>query len=453
MKIVIVGSGLAGVIAANFLKEKSYVNEIVIISSSNIPPIGVGESSVPLFTLNLPTMGINPVDFLKSSKGSIKQGVYYKDWTNTDYINPFSNLSPQSIINLGNKPTTTPIKDYFYPEYFTNLSSNNVITESNIFSYSYHFDTNLAINFLKTKALSSSKVSLIDATVTSVQKSSDNSITSLSLSNSNTESGDYYINATGLNSTSTGLFGETYTDLSNVLPNNKAIALSLDYTNKQSEFHPYTEAKAMDYGWKWTIPTWDRVGVGYVFSTDYITVEQAKTELAFDLGLTEISPAVISFLPKKNENTFNTNHCSLGLANNFLDPLDSPTLMFIMGTLFNLDNILTNNSTTTQANTITNSTIDEFTDYLLGQFKGCIKNNTTYWTDIKSQSTPSLDNITSNLPYNIVNRSPFSNIIAFAQASKNIQFSSSLYPPTSSPLPQHTYQTGNHYDYINSLHN
>ena len=454
MKVAIVGSGLAGVITANFLKEKSYVSEVVIISSSNIPPIGVGESSVPFFTSMLPSMGINPVEFLKASIGSVKQGVYYKGWTNVDYINPFINtelLSKQKLINLGNKPIDTPIKDYLYPEFYQSLMEGNFLSSSNMFNYAYHFDTNLAVTYLKSKAVESSKVSVVEAEVVSVNKNEDGSIESLSLSNSSLETADYYINATGFCQDSVGLFGEEYTDLSNVLPNNKAIALSLDYTDKQSQFHPYTEAKAMNSGWKWTIPTWDKLGVGYVFSTDYISVDDAKIELSNDLGLTDISPNVISFSPKKNENTFNVNHCSVGMSNNFLDPLDSPTLMFVMGILTTLDNVLLNIKTITSANEMTNNYLNGFIDYLVNQFKSCKKNDTPYWSDLKEVSTESLDNKLSNLPYHIVAESPFVDMISLSIAAKDMQFSSTEYPVTKSVMPTHNYSTLNHYQYVNSI--
>ncbi len=86
MKIVIVGGGTAGWIAACYYARfnQSSKNEIVLIESSKIPIIGAGEGSTGVFTKivnsHFSQMGINEIDFLNKTKSTLKLGIRFKDW-------------------------------------------------------------------------------------------------------------------------------------------------------------------------------------------------------------------------------------------------------------------------------------------------------------------------------------------------------------------------------------
>lgn len=56
-------------------------------------------------------------------------------------------------------------------------------------------------------------------------------------------------------------------------------ALPFQLPINENEIPPYTEAKALKYGWMWQIPVQTRYGCGYVFDSDYIDDEQAKAEI------------------------------------------------------------------------------------------------------------------------------------------------------------------------------
>jgi tryptophan halogenase len=50
-------------------------------------------------------------------------------------------------------------------------------------------------------------------------------------------------------------------------------------TEDKENYNVYTTAKAMDNGWMFQIPTYERQGNGYIFDSDYINAEQAKEEV------------------------------------------------------------------------------------------------------------------------------------------------------------------------------
>lgn len=79
----------------------------------------------------------------------------------------------------------------------------------------------------------------------------------------------------------------------------------------------------MKYGWRWIIPTQYRIGTGYVFSDNHISVDEATNQFLEDVGDKTIKPFVVNFNPKCNERTFKTNSCTIGMSNTFLEPLDA----------------------------------------------------------------------------------------------------------------------------------
>ena len=50
------------------------------------------------------------------------------------------------------------------------------------------------------------------------------------------------------------------------------------YKDKEKELVPYTNCTAIENGWVWNIPSWERIGTGYVYSDKYVSDEEALNE-------------------------------------------------------------------------------------------------------------------------------------------------------------------------------
>ena len=74
-KIVIVGSGNAGLISALMLANKFPHFFIEIISSEDIGTIGVGEGSTEHFRSFIDFCRINPYQLIRESKATFKAGI------------------------------------------------------------------------------------------------------------------------------------------------------------------------------------------------------------------------------------------------------------------------------------------------------------------------------------------------------------------------------------------
>ena len=82
--IVIVGGGTAGwTTALNFLQKTNDV-KITVVSSKEIPIIGVGESTTGimnnLININNGKVKINELSFIKETDSTFKLGIKHQDW-------------------------------------------------------------------------------------------------------------------------------------------------------------------------------------------------------------------------------------------------------------------------------------------------------------------------------------------------------------------------------------
>ncbi len=90
MKVVVIGTGASGWITVSSLLKLDFVESVKIIGSSTIPSIGVGESTTLSFFENF--LSDNPElikRFVQQSDAAVKYGVYYKGWSNKDFLHHF----------------------------------------------------------------------------------------------------------------------------------------------------------------------------------------------------------------------------------------------------------------------------------------------------------------------------------------------------------------------------
>lgn len=405
MHICIVGTGASGWVTAHWLANLSFVNKITIIGSSAIPAIGVGESTTQPFQRMIRKLLTDDKDynqFLVDIDAAIKYGVSYEGWSKHTFLHAF--LGNQNVHGymLGQKLSNEPANPYLMPlheEIYKNTVSPDVRTQG----YSFHFDANKFISAMQKLSYKNSKINHIDDTVIDSVYIEDK-VSKIVLEKLGTIEADFFISCIGQAAFNMKVFKEEYHSYSNELLTDKALFYPLKYTDKRKQFHPYTVAKTMKNGWRWITPTWSRIGTGYVFSSNHISVDEATNELLTDIGDMSLTPHLVDFYPRKVKKTFKINSCTLGMAAGFLEPLDAPGLAILIWSidklvplLSDINNKLPIEHTINKLNSRTSEHYDWWVSFILHQYKTCHRSDSQFWIDHKNVKFDHYDKIIENL--------------------------------------------------------
>lgn len=361
-RIVIVGGGTAGwlsagiIAAEHFMADKSVSTErnfqLVLIESPDIPTIGVGEGTWPSMRSTLKKIGISETEFFCQCSASFKQGTEFHNWANGQnekddtYTHPFTvphnfhetNLAPhwQQIrdkVNFAN--AVNPQSALFARQ----LAPKNIATPEYGFhvNYGYHLDAGKFADLLRQHCIDKLGVEYISANMTAINSAEDGDIASISTDTHGEIHGDLFIDCSGSKAL---LLGEHYgiplVSKSQYLFNNSALAAQVPYQNPEDPIQSATLSTAQTAGWIWDIGLPTRRGIGHIYSSDYITEENARSELLSYIAKTAGKEAAadttvrkITFDPGHREKFWYKNCVAIGMSSGFIEPLEASALVLV----------------------------------------------------------------------------------------------------------------------------
>jgi tryptophan halogenase len=386
LKILIVGGGTAGLISALILKK--FLNmQIDVVYSKNIEIIGVGEGSTEHFNDFMKFVGINHFSIIKECDATYKSGIMFDKWEQKKF---FHNVS---------EPFSNKIAQYSY--FYANQISNNYdhINDTNLWENKinaiflnknfspfnqYHFNTYKLNNFL-TKIANSFDIKTIEDEIKKVMFKQNGEIDYV-LGEKQNYHYDFYIDATGFKRLLIGKMGAKWISFGKYLKMKSAIVFP---TPDENEYNLWTLAKAMDYGWRFKIPTWGRHGNGYIFDSDYITADQAKEELDKEFGYDIEIKKEFKFDPGYLENVWIKNCVAIGLSGSFVEPLEATSIGSTIQQSYLLMHKILNYSEKeiNYYNSHFKSIMENIRDFVCLHYI-TKKNNSMFWKDIQNIELP-----------------------------------------------------------------
>lgn len=351
-KIIIVGGGTAGWLAANHLAKNLLDNkdngmEVILVESANIPTIGVGEGTVPMMRQSLQHLGISETEFIVECDATFKQGIKFVDWNN----NPIAG-SPCYYHHVFDYPQSSDIDLTAYwlknikqqgRSYVDTLSIQGKICDAGLApklittpefqgaaSYGYHLDAVKFSALLAKNAVEKLGVQHIQADVKDITQYENGEVKSLITAEGDEISADFFIDCTGFKSL---LLGEKlkvpFKDKSDTLFVDHAVAIQVPYQEADAPIASHTISTALKTGWVWDIGLKERRGIGHVYSSSYVSHDQAEQELRDYIGpMAEgINSRLISMNIGYREKFWHKNCVALGLAQGFVEPLEATGLL------------------------------------------------------------------------------------------------------------------------------
>jgi tryptophan halogenase len=197
-------------------------------------------------------------------------------------------------------------------------------------AYAYHLDAKAFAGYLTRLATSRGVHHLVDD-ITEVGLTEDGAIAGIQTARGRKLEADLYIDCTGFASLLIErALGDKFIDWSRTLLCDRAVVLPVEHGGKP-EMTPYTRATALGAGWLWRIPLAQRTGNGYVYSSRFISEEDAAAELLKQVGKSagEASPNQLRMRIGRRGNFWLRNCVAVGLSAGFLEPLESTGIYLI----------------------------------------------------------------------------------------------------------------------------
>jgi tryptophan halogenase len=352
--VVIVGGGSAGwMTAAALAKSFGRQLEVTLVESEEIGIIGVGESTVPHLRDFNSLLQIHEADFIRQTKGTFKLGIQFNDWRRIgdSYVHGFGTIGrglglldfhqywlkarklglAKDIGHYSINTLAAPQGRFLVPP--PDAPPNSPLAD---IVYAYQFDAGLYARYLRTYAEGRGARRIEGKVVEVRQNGTSGFVESVRLESGVIVAGDLFIDCSGFRALLIGgTLGSPFRDWTNWLPLDRAIAVPCEKVEPPT---PYTRVTAHEAGWQWRIPLQHRTGNGYVYSSRFISDDEAAAALLKRLDGKPLADAgrPIRFAAGKREKLWDKNVVAIGLAGGFLEPLESTAIFLAQSGIFRL---------------------------------------------------------------------------------------------------------------------
>ena len=406
--IVVVGGGTAGwMTAAALSKLLGGQYRIRLVESDDIGIIGVGEATIPNIKNFNNALAIDEDEFLRATKGTFKLGIEFVDWgaIGDRYTHGFGKVG-------------TELDGVPFHHYWLRMAREGKVSDLGAYSintaapaqakfmrgrpdmpasplgdiaYAFHFDASLYSRYLRGHAEKRGVVRVEGKIVQVLQREPDGHIEAVVMESGEKVAGDFFIDCSGTR----GLLIEQtlrtgYDDWTHWLPCDRAIAVPCE---SAGPLVPLTRSTAHSAGWQWRIPLQHRTGNGHVYSSRFMSREEATSILMGNLdGKPLAEPRYIHYVPGRRRKSWNRNCVAIGLAAGFFEPIESTNIHLIQTAIARLVTLFPHAG-------LDAADIDEFNaqaedeyrrirDFIILHYKATVRDDSPFWNHCREMSIP-----------------------------------------------------------------
>jgi len=359
--IIVVGGGTAGWMSAAYFSKKGF--SVTLIESPSIPIIGVGESTVPAMTSFCQTLGLDENTWMDQVNAIHKLGICHSGW------------KKGSTIDWWHWFEYDRTKQESRHEYLKNDA-----LPSSTLEYAYHIDAVKFGNIVcKPVALENSCVHIVDDVVEVLTDYSG--IKGLQTKSNGTLVADFYIDCTGFRKVLASALDIKYNKFEHVI-NDSAIACQQEPLDTPAK---YTLTRKMNAGWNWEIALQNRRGAGYVYSSKFISDEDAiKEYVSLYPDTNKDKLRVLKFNPEYTETPIYKNCALIGLSSGFLEPLEATSIWLIQYFIEGTHAIIKDNRSPKVFNKAQLKIMKEIHYFILCHYTLSDHDDTEYWKYYKN---------------------------------------------------------------------
>jgi tryptophan halogenase len=354
--VTIVGGGTAGWLTASAILRAVAIPGrpsplgMTLIESPTIPPIGVGEAALPALHSLIEFLGIDEREFVKRTNAAFKLAGRFVNW------NRGPNGEPVEFLNIMNRPpdgTLGTIADFFlafHPErdaptagraYTRLISPATDIADGCLgpfsadrgpqrggVNYSYHFDAAELAKMMKARASEFGVTHLLDD-VDDVELDEQGFVRALILRERKRFPVQLVIDCTGFKSNLLGHHLKVpFESYDRHLLNDRALVVLKLPHDDPTRIEPVTRMTAMNAGWSFRTPLYNRIGTGYVFSSKFISDDEALREMSEFVGpaFEKAEPRFIPMRLGHRQQHWVNNCVALGLSSGFIEPMEATAI-------------------------------------------------------------------------------------------------------------------------------
>lgn len=391
-KVVVLGGGSAGLLAAVTMKRLLPQLDVALVRSSDIGVIGVGEGTTAVFPSHFfGVLKVSKEEFYRETQPTWKQGIRF-EWGPREHFNYTFDFQydaqRQGMSQANGFYADEDCRDLDLPsalmdrgKAFATGPLGKPLVRGD---YAFHIENHRLVAYLE-KLAERSGVRLLEGTLQSVEQGGNGEVTSINLMDGRRMEGDLYIDASGFRAELIGrVMNEPFRPFSSGLFCDRAVIGGWD--RGADLLVAYTTAETMDSGWCWKIEHEHWVNRGYVYASQFISDDAALEEFLRKNPKVSNTPRVVKFRSGRYERSWVKNVVAIGNSSGFVEPLEATALAQIIYATRWLIQLLTAasfqplESTQQRYNTEMGRAWDEIRDFLAFHYKFNHRIESAFWS-------------------------------------------------------------------------